>query len=210
MPSDDFAPYLKLNGCFVVQNISPQVKTIKIFNYPINYGGTRDILQIPGVSEGDIRASLLKGELNHKVRARDIIVLCSDIDLLQFNAAQKLFLQSAGIVNGLSASSSGGIGFGIVEEDFVDSSPNASLVSGAVRVTNPSGNPFPTQIVWFTDNSQTEKIVEKLITYNGNQVPTIITWNVYNTDGITINHSVTDVITYTNNVFETQRIRTII
>ncbi len=100
---DVFAPYLKLNGCFIVQNTSPQVKTIKIFNYPINYGMTRDLLQIPGVAEQDIRASLLKGELNHKIRARDIVVICSDIDLIQFNSSQKAFLQSAGIVNGLDA-----------------------------------------------------------------------------------------------------------
>jgi hypothetical protein len=98
---DIFAPYLKINGCFVVLNKSSQVKTISIFNYPINYGCTRDLLQIPGVAENDIRASLLKGELNHKIRAGDIDVVCSDIDLLQFNSSQKLFLQNSGIVNGL-------------------------------------------------------------------------------------------------------------
>lgn len=101
MTMDDFAPYLKINGCFIVMNTSPQVKTIKIFNYPILYHTTRDLLQIPGVAEQDIRASLLKGELQHKIRAQDIIVICSDIDLLQFNNNQKAFLQSAGIVNGL-------------------------------------------------------------------------------------------------------------
>lgn len=103
---DVFAPYLKINGCFIVLNVSPQVKTINIFNYPINYNSTRDLLQIPGVSEQDIRASLLKGELQHKIRAKDIIVVCSDIDLLQFNDNQKNFLRNAGIVNGLQAGSS--------------------------------------------------------------------------------------------------------
>jgi hypothetical protein len=101
MGMDDFAPYLKINGCFVVLNTSPQVKTIKIFNYPILYHETRDLLQIPGVAEQDIRASLLKGELQHKIRAQDIVVVCSDIDLLQFNQSQKQFLQGAGVVNGL-------------------------------------------------------------------------------------------------------------
>lgn len=98
---DEFAPYLKINGCFIVLNVSPQVKTISIFKYPINYNCTRDLLQIPGVSEASIRASLLKGELQHKIRAKDIIVICSDVDLLQFNGAHKAFLQDAGIVNGL-------------------------------------------------------------------------------------------------------------
>lgn len=101
---DIFAPGYKINGCFVVQNISPQIKTISIFQYPINYGYTRDLLAIPGVAEQDIRASLLKGELNNKIRVGDITVICSDIDLLQFNANQKLFLEEAGIVNGLSVS----------------------------------------------------------------------------------------------------------
>ena len=102
---DVFAPYYKINGCFIVLNISPQIKTINIFNYPINYHCTRDLLQIPGVAESDIRASLLKGELNHKIRAKDITVICSDIDLLQFNMAPKAFLQSSGIVNGLQVTS---------------------------------------------------------------------------------------------------------
>jgi hypothetical protein len=102
MTMDDFAPYLKINGCFVVRNITPdRQKTIKIFNYPIPFNQVRDLLQIPGVAEQDIRASLLKGELQHKIRARDIIIECSDIDLLQFNSDQKTFLQNAGIINGL-------------------------------------------------------------------------------------------------------------
>lgn len=104
---DEFAPYLKKNGSFVVKNItSDRMKTIKIFNYPIVYNQTRDLLQIPGVAEQDLRASLLKGELRHKILAQDIVVISSDIDLLQFNIDQKLFLQSAGIVNGLQVGSS--------------------------------------------------------------------------------------------------------
>lgn len=99
---DSFAPGTRVNGCFIVQNIAPQIKTITIFTYPINYHCFRDLIQIPGVSESSIRASLLKGELRHRLRTRDITVVCSDIDLLQFNAAQKAFLEAAGIVNGLS------------------------------------------------------------------------------------------------------------
>jgi hypothetical protein len=34
---DEFAPYKKKNGCFVVRNITPdRRKTIKIFNYPMD------------------------------------------------------------------------------------------------------------------------------------------------------------------------------
>src|SRR5271165_3139934 len=62
--------------------VSPE-KTIMIFNYPINAGGTRDLLKIPGVQEEDIRSSLLKGELRHKFLCGDIELVSSNIDLLQ-------------------------------------------------------------------------------------------------------------------------------
>lgn len=102
MSMNDFAPFLKKNGCFIVRNVTPdRQKCIQIFKYPILFNTTRDILQIPGVSESDIRASLLKGELRHKILAKDIVVECSDIDLLQFNDDQKQFLEDAGIVKGL-------------------------------------------------------------------------------------------------------------
>jgi hypothetical protein len=88
----------KINGCFIVQNITRQSKkTINIFNYPIPYGMSRDLLQIPGLSESDIKASLLKGELRYKLLARDIIVTCSDIDLISFNSNQTNFLVGSGI-----------------------------------------------------------------------------------------------------------------
>jgi hypothetical protein len=60
---DIFAPGRKRNTSFIVRNISPQNKTINIFQYPINMDQTRDLLAIPGVSDGDIRSSLLKGEV---------------------------------------------------------------------------------------------------------------------------------------------------
>src|SRR5690349_13679833 len=105
MGMNDFAPFTKKYGCFIVRNTTTErPKTIKIFNYPINYQQTRDLLQIPGVGEADIRASLLKGELRHKILAGDIVVECSDIDLLQFNLGQKAFLQAAGVVHGLDVS----------------------------------------------------------------------------------------------------------
>lgn len=103
MGMDSFAPWSHSPNCFVVENItSNPKKTIRIFQYPIRHGHTRDLLRIPGVAEDDIRASLLKGEINHKIKAGEIVVICSDIDLLQFNTIQKSFLQGAGIVHGLS------------------------------------------------------------------------------------------------------------
>jgi len=87
--------------CFVVKNIAPFGKRIKIFNYPIVNGGTRDLLDIPEISEATIRHSLLKGELRQKALSREIEVVCSDIDLLQFNDEHKGFLESIGIMDGL-------------------------------------------------------------------------------------------------------------
>jgi hypothetical protein len=99
---NEFGPYPKKYTKFVVKNICPdRRKVISIFQYPILNGTTRDLLAIPGVSEADIRVSLLKGELNHKLRAGDIIIVESDIDLLQFNLDQKHFLQEGGVVFGL-------------------------------------------------------------------------------------------------------------
>lgn len=101
MGMDSFAPFSKNPLCFIVTNIAPSRKTINIFKYPIGWGKQRDLIKIPGVSESSIRASLLKGELQHKILAGDIYVNCSDIDLIQFNDEQKQFLIDAGIINGI-------------------------------------------------------------------------------------------------------------
>lgn len=93
---------------FVVKNIAKNNKRIKVFNYPINNLDTRDLLSIPYVSEADIRHSLLKGELKVKIENEELIVIDSDIDLLQFNNDQLLFLQSAGIIEGLQISGTAG------------------------------------------------------------------------------------------------------
>lgn len=102
MGDNSFAPYSSLNTFFVVENTSPQQKTIKIFNYPINLGSTRDLMQIPGVGEADIRVSLLKGELRNKILAQDIVIISTNIDLLQFDPLQLQFLLSAGVNYGTS------------------------------------------------------------------------------------------------------------
>ena len=106
MGNDSFAPYSTNPNCFVVQNITtaPQ-KTLFVFQYPINWSCSRDLMAIPGVGPDDIRASLLKGELRNKILAGEIVITCSDIDLLQFNTAELTFLQGAGVVNGLQVGS---------------------------------------------------------------------------------------------------------
>jgi len=51
---------------FVVQNMQNN-KTITIFNNTIGPGNSLDLMQIPGISEEDIRASCLKGDLYNKL-----------------------------------------------------------------------------------------------------------------------------------------------
>lgn len=102
MGDNSFAPFLKYHTAFIVRNVTPiDNKVIRIFNYPIMYQDTRDLLQIPGVAESDIRSSLLKGEILHKFLAKDIEIVFSNIDLLQFSDKQRDFLFSLGFTEGI-------------------------------------------------------------------------------------------------------------
>jgi hypothetical protein len=206
---NDFARDLSTTTSFVVENIAVPDKLVRVFQFPIPIRGTRDLLKIRGVGEADIRASLLKGELRVKILAKEIRVVQSDIDLLQFNLDEKSFLQSAGVVDGLEVSA--GMGEHSSLRDlihFIDDGPADGFESGAYKVV--LGQPFPTSITWYADNTQTAKIVEKLIVRNGMQNPTSITWNMYDVDGSTILHTIIDAITYTDNTFESTRTRTIL
>jgi hypothetical protein len=115
MGMNSFAPFVLPTGTstFVVKNITGslgnpnQPKCVFIFNYPIpENGGTRDLMEIEGISEESIRASLLKGEINHKLRAQEVTILASDIDLLQFNQNQANFLYANGVTTGVQIDSS--------------------------------------------------------------------------------------------------------
>ena len=203
-------------GTFVVQNITGmpgnpnKPKCVEIFNYPIvENGGTRDLMKIPGVGSIDIKMSLEKGTIQYKLRAQEITILASDIDLTQYNIKQTTFLQNSGVVNGLG--SGGGLSAQQHETlrqliHFVDEGPGDGFVSGAYRVV--ASVPFPPSITWYIDSTQAKKIVEKLITYNSSNFPITITWNMYDTDGISIIHTVADTIVY-NGGFESTRVRDI-
>lgn len=90
---------------------------------------------------------------------------------------------------------------------FIDEGPADGFASGAYKAI--IGQPFPTSITWYVDNTQTQKIVEKLITRNSSKNPTSIVWNMYDFDGVTVVHTVTDAITYAMGAFESTRTRTI-
>ena len=92
-----FGNYTGKFTTFIVLNIAPRGKCVRIFNYPINSLQSRDLLEIPGVSEEDIRSSLYKGEISRKLYAQEIQVVFSDISLLQYNVEQKNYLKANGI-----------------------------------------------------------------------------------------------------------------
>jgi hypothetical protein len=228
----NYAYSLKYNTHFIVKNTcTDHNKTINIFRYPINFGGTRDLLQIPGVTEEDIRASLLKGQLRHKFLCGDIQLVASNINLLQFSDKQRQFLFSFGFTEGvqvgwdeLDGYTQGQINSGGDDDDgyithqqhktlrdlihFIDQGPGDGFASGAYKETLPFGDPFPTSIIWYLDATKAQKLIEKFIVYLPNQFPHTITWNMYDYDGVTLIHTVVDTISYTT-AFESTRIRTI-
>jgi len=224
----NFAYSLKYNTHFIVRNTcTDRKKTISVFNYPINFGDTRDLLQIPGVQEEDIRSSLLKGVLRHKLLNGDITLVSSNIDLLQFSDKQRAFLFSFGFTEGVQVGwdeldgytqgmiTSGGGGLTPFDHQtlrqlihFIDEGPGDGFASGAFKEVLPTGNPFPTSITWYLDVAKTKKLVEKFVTYNANKFPIVLHWNMYNYDGVTIIHTVIDTITYST-AFESTRTRAI-
>jgi len=80
---------------FVVKNNSTK-RTIKIFGMKIVVGATYDLMNIPYVSEADIKNSLLKGELLKKIQQNIITIEDSSIDLVQYNSEFATFLENAG------------------------------------------------------------------------------------------------------------------
>jgi len=224
-----FAPNQPQCGQFVVRNVSPQRKTIFIFNYPINLNETRDLLKIPGIFEAEIKSSLMKGTLRRKFLNKDIELVISNIDLLQFTDCGIQYLEGYGFTTGVRVGfdqldgyvqnliTSGG-GGGLTPQQhqtlrhlihFIDQGPGDGFASGAFKEILPNNSAFPTSVTWYLDVAKTKKLVEKFITYTNNTFPTTIHWNMYDTDGVTIIHTVIDTITY-NSAFEATRTRTII
>jgi hypothetical protein len=88
-----FAKQTAIN--FTVRNLSN--KTLRIFNTKILSGQTYDLMSIQGISEADIRQSLITGELMIKIRKGEINVVSSSIDLAQEDQSQRDFLEAAGV-----------------------------------------------------------------------------------------------------------------
>jgi hypothetical protein len=91
---------------------------------------------------------------------------------------------------------------------FINEGPAEGFATGAYKEILPAGSPFPTSVIWWESAAKTQKIVEKTLTYNGVS-PSQIQWKMYDVDGTTVLTTVTDSITYINNVFESSRTRAI-
>lgn len=91
---------------------------------------------------------------------------------------------------------------------FIDDGPAEQFASGAYKTVSGDNLAFPTSIIWWESSTQSQKIVEKNITWSG-AVPSIVEWKIYDTDGITTLATVTDVIEYTDAIFEKNRTRAI-
>lgn len=198
---------------FVVKNISPDRRRIRIFNYPIAYNENRDLLNCADISEADIRASLLKGQLLNKIRAAEIRIIESTVDLIQFDDQHKQILQNAGITTGLEAGA-GGSGIPEAQHKVLrhlvhlaeGGGPFDGFSSGAYRETvNVPDSPLVASVTWYASAAKTAKILEKNITYSG-VLPITIEYKVYDTDGMTVLATSTDTITYANG-FEVSRLR---
>lgn len=80
---------------FIVKNVSPQRKSVRIFGLSIPFGRTADLFSIPEITENDIRSSLAKGELLFKIKNGDIKIVSSTIDLSQVDPSQAAFINAA-------------------------------------------------------------------------------------------------------------------
>lgn len=73
-----------------------------------------------------------------------------------------------------------------------------------------TGRPWPASVTWYTSSAKTIKLVEKEFAYGSVPVPTTVTMRLYNgTVANTVVRTITDTITYTNNVFEATRTRVV-
>jgi len=83
---------------FVVQNIT--TRWINIFNNPVGPGAYIDLMKIRGISEEEIKSSLIKGELYYKFRTKSIKAFQSNVNLMSFDPVFTGFLNRNGITNG--------------------------------------------------------------------------------------------------------------
>jgi hypothetical protein len=91
---------------------------------------------------------------------------------------------------------------------FIDDGPAVGFASGLYKETLPVASPFPTLEIWWESADKLKKIVQYEITRSAGQLPITESWKAFDTDGITVAETATDVITYSG-IFETVRSRSL-
>ncbi len=94
-----FADGINNASTFIVKNINAR-KTIKVMGINIPPGLTYNLMDLPGVTEDDIKVSLTRGVLKRKINSGDLQVITSDLNLETSNATQNSFLVSSSVVAG--------------------------------------------------------------------------------------------------------------
>jgi hypothetical protein len=89
---------------------------------------------------------------------------------------------------------------------FLPDGPGDGFATSPYKETLPSGDIFPTSVIWWTSSAKLIKLVEKTISYNVNKSIASIIWKIYDGTG-TLLIQATDTISYTG-IFETSRTRT--
>ncbi len=89
---------------FIIRNNSSIGRSIKVFNTRIPPGGTLDLMDIPGVTEEDIRVELTKGSLKTLFAGGSLVVVSSTVNFGSSDGPHGAFLSSIGINVGTSSS----------------------------------------------------------------------------------------------------------
>lgn len=101
MSLNPFADGLNNNySTFIVKNNNLR-KTVKVMGINIAPGNSYNLMSLPGVTEADIKVSLLKGVLKRKLALGEISITSSDLDLSTLNDSQLSFLQNSSINYGV-------------------------------------------------------------------------------------------------------------
>jgi hypothetical protein len=82
---------------------------------------------------------------------------------------------------------------------FIEEGPAEGFTTGAYKEILPAASPFPSSVTWWTSAAKLIKIVEKIITRNSNQFPTIVEWKMYSTSNVVLT-TVTDTYDYSGGI----------
>lgn len=107
MALNPFADGLNNNySTFIVKNNSR--KTVSVMGVRIAPGANYNLMSLEGITEEDIKVSLLKGVLKRKLNLGEISIISTDIDLTSLNLSQQAFLNNNNILKSFKLTPRGG------------------------------------------------------------------------------------------------------